>query len=66
MAVYRSDQAQLTFNTEAGAGGHPEHATSSHTLSGTNNFALTADHPAGSRSLAIGSVNGTIVAGDFV
>ena len=46
MAVYRSDQAQLTFGVEAAQGGDPELIEGTLTGSGAT-AALTADHAAG-------------------
>ena len=46
MAIYRSDQAQLTFSPEAGQGGDMERmrGTLAH---GPNGFTLSGDHSAG-------------------
>ena len=64
MAVYRSDQAQLTFATEAAQGGDPELIEG--TVSGVS-AALTADHSAGVRSITVdGVTGGTLVVGDFI
>ena len=63
MAVYRSDQAQVTFAMEAAQGGDAE------MMEGTTDSAtakLTADTNAGSRTLSVDNVSGTFVVGDFV
>ena len=65
MAVYRSDQAQLTFATEAAQGADPELIEGTLTGSGAT-AALTADHAAGSRSISIDGVANTFVIGDFI
>jgi len=65
MAVYRSDQAQLTFGVEAAQGGDPELIEGTLTGSGAT-AALTADHAAGSRSLTIDGVSNTFTIGDFI
>jgi len=64
MAVYRSDQAQLTFGTEAAPGGYPEIATTG-TMSGSK--VTTGILSAGSSSLTLSnSPDSTMVAGAFV
>ena len=52
MAIYRSDQAQLTFSPEAGQGGDMERmrGTLAH---GPNGFTLSGDHSAGTRTLTL-------------
>ena len=71
MAIYRSDQAQLTFAVEAGPGGYPELA-SSVTLATNGNAGecainLTAGQPAGSRSLTVdGMASAEFEEGDFI
>ena len=65
MAVYRSDQAQLTFGVEAAQGADPELIEGVLTGSGATG-ALTADHAAGSRSISIDGVANTFVVGDFI
>jgi len=67
MAIYRSDQAQLTFAVEAAPGGYPELASAVTPSSGTH-ASLTAAHAAGSRSLTSdgwGSAT-ALEAGDFI
>ena len=67
MAVYRSDQAQLTFGTEAAQGGDPEMAEG--TLVGSGATALlnsTSGFKAGSRSITVDNVANTFVVGDFI
>ena len=56
MAVYRSDQAQLTFSTEAVQGGYPELASS--VTNGTGNSTLNGAHSAGSNSITVASSSG--------
>jgi len=55
MAVYRSDQAQLTFATEAAQGGDPEmmEGTLAFSPSGTPGPRLDGAHAAGSRTLTL-------------
>ena len=53
MAVYRSDQAQLTFITEAVQGGYPELASS--VTNGTGNSTLSSAHSAGANSITVAS-----------
>jgi len=68
MAVYRSDQAQVTFGTESGAhGGYPEAATSVN-AQGSEACLLTADTEAGSRSIAVDGLadSSEIEVGDFI
>ena len=43
MAIYRSDQSQLTFGVEAAQGGYPERSSNAHAASGT----VTGDIVAG-------------------
>lgn len=65
MAVYRSDQAQLTFGVEAAAGGDPELIEG--TLVGSGATAVLASAaPAGSRSISVSSVANTFIIGDFI
>ena len=67
MAVYRPDQAQLTFGTEAAQGADPEMAEG--TLVGSGATAALNDasgHAAGSRSITVDGVSGTFVVGDFI
>ena len=63
MAVYRSDQAQLTFGTESAPGAYPGMATSVTTGSGDDT--LTGAHAAGSTKLTVGSTTG-ITAGEDI
>ena len=62
MAVYRSDQALVTFAAEAAMGGYPELIDA--TAHG-NTTTLSGAHAAGSRSLLLASVS-TIAVGDFI
>jgi len=65
MAVYRSDQAQVTFAPESGGhGGYPEAATDVNSA-GADTARLTADVKAGSIVLPVDNLSG-LVAGDFV
>jgi hypothetical protein len=63
MAVYRSDQALVSFGTEAAKGGYPELAWTVKVASGNSN--LSAAHPAGSRSLLV-DVGTNFGIGDYV
>ena len=66
MAVYRSDQAQLTFATEAAQGGDPEMAEGVLQGSGTT-AVLNGVHKAGSRTVTTGTVStSTFTVGDFI
>ena len=66
MAVYRSDQAQVTFGTEYGAhGGYTEAATDVNKAT-SDEARLTEDTPAGTRTLAVDNMSAPPVAGDFV
>jgi len=56
MAVYRSDQAQLTFSTEAVQGGYPELASS--VTNGTGNSTLNGAHSAGANSITVANSSG--------
>ena len=53
MAVYRSDQAQVTFGTETSPGAYPELATT--VAGGSITAALDADHAAGVSQLSTDS-----------
>jgi len=72
MAVYRSDQAQLTFGPEAAHGGYPEaHTTAPAATSGDAGAGLidlAAGYPAGTRQIIIDGVSGDseFVAGDYI
>ena len=63
MAVYRSDQAQLTFAAEAAPGGSPERALLS-SLNTGNAAHLTAAANAGDRSITVNAVTGFTSTGD--
>ena len=63
MAIYRSDQAVVTFGAEAVLGGHPEAATSASTTSGT--ATLVSATEAGAKSLTVSSHSG-IAVGDII
>ena len=71
MAVYRSDQAQLTFGVEPAPGGYAELATAV-TLATSGDAGecainLGSGQPAGSRSLTVdGMAAGEFVAGDII
>jgi hypothetical protein len=71
MAIYRSDQAQVTFAVEAAPGGSPELA-SAVTLATSGDAGecaidLTAGQPAGSRSLTVdGMAASEFVKGDII
>lgn len=66
MAVYRSDQAQLTFTTEAVQGGYPELASSvtddSTAFTAVVNGAITA----GATSFSFDAGTGTPAVGDDI
>ena len=63
MAVYRSDQAQITFGTESAPGAYPGMATS--VSNGTGNSTLASAHNAGSHKLTVASTSG-ITAGEDI
>ena len=66
MAVYRADQAQVTFMTEAAAGGYIEtHPQATATSSGGIG-ALTAATPAGASSIAVTTSSGAFAVGDTI
>ena len=65
MAVYRSDQAQLTFAAESAQGADPEMIEGTLVSSGGTGL-LTADTPAGSRTITIDGTANTFTVGDFV
>ena len=54
MAVYRSDQAQLTFATEAAQGADPEMMEGT---AGTGSTTLSSNTDAGSRSIVVASAS---------
>jgi hypothetical protein len=71
MAIYRSDQAQLTFAVEAAPGGSPElgSAVTLATLGDAGECAINvvAGLPAGSRTLTVdGMTSAEFVAGDLI
>lgn len=66
MAVYRSDQAQLTFAAEAAQGGDPEMMVGDPVSSSQASASLNGAHAAGSRTLAINSSSNDWVVGDFL
>jgi len=63
MAVYRSDQAQVTFGSEAAPGAYPGMATS--VSNGTGNTTLASAHNAGSHKITVASTTG-ITAGEDI
>ena len=66
MAVYRSDQAQLTFGPEAAPGGYPELAsTPNGSAAGTALIDMAAGLPAGSTKITVSALSG-ITAGEDV
>jgi len=66
MAVYRSDQAQLTFATEGGHGGYPEAATGVTAGTGTAVIDVAAGIPAGSRSIYVDQIASGLTAGEYI
>ena len=69
MAVFRSDQAQVTFMSEPAAGGYVEMATAVTAGTGTARINLAAGYPAGTRQMAIDSISGSgahVVVGDVI
>tara|TARA_R110002020_G_scaffold434280_1_gene644412 strand:+ start:1219 stop:3249 length:2031 start_codon:yes stop_codon:yes gene_type:complete len=65
MAVYRSDQAQLTFATEGGHGGYPEAATGVTAGTGSAAINMSAGLPAGSRTITVDALSG-ITTGEYI
>jgi len=63
MAVYRSDQALVSFGTEAAKGGYPELAWTNKVAGGNTN--LDGAHPAGSRSILV-DAGTTFAVGDYI
>ena len=63
MAVYRSDQAQLTFGPESAPGAYPGMATT--VVTGTGDSTLASAHNAGSHKITVASSTG-ITAGEDV
>ena len=67
MAIYRADQAQLTFGTEAAPGGMPELASSTTEGTGTALINNGDGYAAGSRQMTVDTnTSGNLVAGAFV
>jgi len=62
MAVFRSDQAQLTFAVEAAPGGDPE---MNEGVAGSVSTTINANFEAGSRSITVADGSGLVV-GDFI
>ena len=62
MAVFRSDQAQLTFAVEAAQGGDPELIEGT---AGTGSTTLSSAHNAGSRTITVASASNFLV-GDTI
>tara|TARA_Y100000590_G_scaffold376120_1_gene441482 strand:- start:330 stop:2048 length:1719 start_codon:yes stop_codon:yes gene_type:complete len=65
MAIYRSDQAQLTFGVEAAQGGHPELASAVTDGTGSAVINNSAGYAAGTRTLTVDALSG-ITAGEFI
>jgi hypothetical protein len=65
MAVYRSDQAQLTFATEGGHGGYPETASGVSDGTGTAVINMSAGLPAGSRQVTVDALSG-LTSGEYI
>lgn len=65
MAIYRADQAQLTFGVEAAQGGMPELASSVTDGTGTAVINNSDGIAAGSRELTVDSLS-NITAGEFI
>jgi len=67
MGVYRSDQAQLTFASEAAQGGDPEMHEGDLVGSGATASINNSDgEPAGSRKITVDGVSNTFTIGDFI
>ena len=66
MAVYRSDQAQLTFATEAAQGGDPELNSGTVQASSGATTTLNGAVVAGARSITVGSPTNTFTVGDQI
>ena len=64
MAIYRSDQAVVTFGAEAALGGYQERASSCTT--GTGSGYLTAAHEAGATVISVDNGSGSSIHGNFV
>ena len=65
MAVYRSDQAQLTFATEGGHGGYPELASGVTDGTGTAVINMSAGLAAGSRHITVDALSG-VTDGEYI
>ena len=65
MAVYRSDQAQLTFAAEGGHGGYPELASGVTDGTGSAVINMSSGLPAGSRQITVDSLSG-LTAGEYI
>jgi len=65
MAIYRADQAIVTFSTEAAQGGIPEGASAVTDGTGDDLINMSSGLPAGSRSITVDSTSG-ITAGEFI
>ena len=66
MAIYRADQAQLTFGVEAAQGGMPELASVTGEGTGTALIDNADGYAAGSRQMTVSNAHANIVAGAFV
>ena len=66
MAIYRADQAQLTFGAEAAIGGYPEGGVGGNQITGTAAIDSSTGASAGDRSLSIDSISGFSNAQSFV
>jgi len=66
MAIYRSDQSQLTFGAEAAQGGSPEMQTGARVDSGEFDTTLAAVANAGDASIVVAGDTGDIVVGDHI
>ena len=65
MAIYRADQAIVTFAAEAAQGGIPEGASAVTDGTGDTLLNMSSGLPAGSRSITVDSTSG-ITAGEFI
>jgi hypothetical protein len=65
MAIYRHDQAQLTFASEFAPGGYVELASGVTDGTGTATLNLTAGLPAGSTAVTVDALTG-VTAGEFI
>ena len=65
MAVYRSDQAQLTFAAEGGHGGYPELASGVTDGTGSATINMSSGLAAGSRQITVDSLSG-LTAGEYI